>query len=65
MIQTLNYYYISWCKNIEWATPYKIYTPPVEDFGKVQNRGGVYFYMHLPSVLFLDKIYHRGSKYFI
>ena len=38
---------------------------PVEDFGKVYHRGRVNFQMHLPSVCFWNKVYHRGSKYFI
>ena len=28
------------------ATPFKINTPPVENFGKVCHRGGVNFQMH-------------------
>ena len=48
-----------------WATPFKIITLPVEDFGKVHHRGSVNFQMHLTSVWFLDYVYHRGSKYFI
>ena len=47
-----------------WATPFIIHTPPVEDFGKPCHRGSVNFQMHLLSVV-LDKVYHRGSKYFI
>ena len=31
-----------------WATPFKIYTPPVEDFATVYHRGSVNFQMHLP-----------------
>ena len=36
---------------VHWDTPFKIYTPPGEDFGKVYHRGGVNFQMHQPSVL--------------
>ena len=54
-----------WPYHSYWATPFKIYTPPVEDFWKVYHRWCVNFQMYLPSVWFLDQIYHRGSKYFI
>ena len=33
-----------------WTTPFKIHTPPVEDFGKVYHRGSVNFQMHLSPV---------------
>ena len=48
-----------------WATPFKIHTPPVEDFVKVDYMEGVNFQIHLPSVWFLVYVYHRGIKYFI
>ena len=37
-----------------WATPFKIHTPSVEDFGKVYHRVSVNFQMHLTFVWFLD-----------
>ena len=43
-----------------WATPFKIHTPPVEDFGKVYHSGSISSQMR-----FLDKVYHRESKYLI
>ena len=61
---------------IEWATPFKIHKPPVEDFGKVYRReceledlekctpGSVNFQMHL----YFCEIFWLGlsqSKYFI
>ena len=49
-----------------WAVPLKISPPPPEDFGILSlPQGGVNFQMHIPSVQFFDKVYHRGSKYFI
>ena len=32
----------------------------MEDFCKVNHRVGVNFQMHLPSVWFIDQVYHRG-----
>ena len=32
------------------AVPFKIHTPPVKDFGKVNHWGSVNFQIHLPSV---------------
>ena len=32
------------------ATPFKIHTPPVEEYGKVYPRGSVNFQIHLPYV---------------
>ena len=43
-----------------WATPFKIHTPAVEDFGRVYHSGGINSQMR-----FLDKVYHRESKYLI
>ena len=45
-----------------WATPFKIHTLLVEDFGKVYYRGSVNFQIHLPSVRFVDATYYRESK---
>ena len=45
-----------------WATPFKIHTPPVEDF---ILHWECEFSNALPSVGFFNKVYHRGSKYFI
>ena len=36
--------------SVQWATPFKIHTPPMEEFGKVHHRGSVNFQIHLPSV---------------
>ena len=38
------------CISLDGATPFKIHTPPVKDFGKVYHRGSVNF------------SYDRGSK---
>ena len=37
-------------KLVEWATPFKIHTPTVEDFEKVHHRGSVNVHVHLPCV---------------
>ena len=47
----------------QWATPFKIHTPPVEDFGKVYH-GGVFSNIRTICEI-LEQVYHRGSKYFI
>ena len=36
---------------MQWATPFKIHTPPVENFGKC-TMGSVNFQTHVPSVWF-------------
>ena len=41
-------------KQVHWATPFKIHTPPVEDFGYVYLGGGVNFQMKLPSLWFIE-----------
>ena len=33
-----------------WAIPFKIHTPPVEDFGKVYHSGSMNFHMRLISL---------------
>ena len=32
-----------------WATPFKLHTPPVEDFGKVGQMGSGNFQLHPPG----------------
>ena len=49
----------------KWTAPFKTHTPPVEDFGKVNLSGSVNFYMHLPSVWFVDLALSKRSKYLI
>ena len=46
------------------ATPFKIHTPPVEDFWKLYHKGRVNFQIYIPFMRFVDQIYHRGSYYF-
>ena len=49
---------------LKWATPFKFHTPPVEDFRKVFTKGCEF--LNAPTFcVILDKVDHRGSKYFI
>ena len=49
--------------SIEWANPFILHTPLVEDFEKVYLRGSVNFQKHLPLCVFLDWFITEGVNF--
>ena len=48
---------------LQLAAPFNTIHPPVEDFGKLYHSTSE-LQMHLAFVWFLNKVYHRGIRYF-